>query len=483
MKHPKEQYMFAVDRTKNKSLKHIIKSISKGIGNGQIKKEVDPKTYKQGKEDFKFDELSINLKIKPTKVFDDEKLDDEEEEEFEARKFKWHCEFGITESKEVLRKEFNDYYNLQPVKIIILGPPGSGKTELANKLTHNYNIPIINILDIVKYGKSLKNELGEEVKAALEEDKQKKFDEINELEQKKKNPQELDITTVNIKEYLPLTIVFKVLKKMLAENIYRNRGYILDGFPKSYSQAQSCFTIIDEEKAEEDPTRESIYTEILPNNVILLKGDSDERLMDRFRNKKEEELINTHYNLVDMKRRLKEYKDNNESVYGELACIDFFQLQNIKKLELDCFKMPKEIQESVKVFIERSGPINNYLEAHLKKEDLYSDILKEEMGGLETDFDKRIKVNEYYEKLQKKEVFEYNKQKIEELKAKERKVLEDKSQDLRYYLTENVIPILSQGILEICRKCPEDPVDELAKFLMEKSCQVAFNDPSKYKQN
>jgi len=53
---------------------------------------------------------------------------------------------------------------------------------------------------------------------------------------------------------------------------------------------------------------------------------------------------------------------------------------------------------------------------------------------------------------------------------------------LKLYLMENVVPILSQGILEICQNTPDDPVDYLAEFLFEKSMQVPFKDPSKYNQ-
>jgi len=53
---------------------------------------------------------------------------------------------------------------------------------------------------------------------------------------------------------------------------------------------------------------------------------------------------------------------------------------------------------------------------------------------------------------------------------------------LRNYLLDNVVPILSQGILEVCQKLPDDPVDYLAEFLFEKSMQVPFKDPSKHPQ-
>jgi adenylate kinase len=71
---------------------------------------------------------------------------------------------------------------------------------------------------------------------------------------------------------------------------------------------------------------------------------------------------------------------------------------------------------------------------------------------------------------------------LNELKERERQLLEKKSQVLRLYLLENVVPILSQGILKICQELPEDPVDALADFLFENSSNVPFKDPSKYNQ-
>lgn len=42
-----------------------------------------------------YDELQINLKIKTSKLFNDVQLDGEEEDDFNKRKFKWHCEVKI----------------------------------------------------------------------------------------------------------------------------------------------------------------------------------------------------------------------------------------------------------------------------------------------------------------------------------------------------------------------------------------------------
>ena len=44
-------------------------------------------------------------------------------------------------------------------------------------------------------------------------------------------------------------------------------------------------------------------------------------------------------------------------------------------------------------------------------------------------------------------------------------LLEKKTEVLRRYLSENIIPVLSKGILNICQNLPEDPVESLAKYL------------------
>jgi adenylate kinase len=82
-------YIFAVDRTKNKTLKNIIKAISKSVGDGKVEHIEDS----DNQQIPSFNELSIDFRVKTSKVFDDEeRKDDEEDEDYEARLFKWHCE-------------------------------------------------------------------------------------------------------------------------------------------------------------------------------------------------------------------------------------------------------------------------------------------------------------------------------------------------------------------------------------------------------
>ena len=86
---------------------------------------------------------------------------------------------------------------------------------------------------------------------------------------------------------------------------------------------------IEEEEPELEEGEEKSYegyivdTEISPSHVVLLTAE-DKFLIDRVKNLSEEKIAGTHYTLNDMKRRLKQYRTDNNSVVGEFSVIDFF---------------------------------------------------------------------------------------------------------------------------------------------------------------
>ena len=111
-------------------------------------------------------------------------------------------------------------------------------------------------------------------------------------------PEEIDREKLFVR--LADDLLFKVLRVRLTENDCRNRGYILDGFPRTYKQAQETFLYkpkkfdengeeIPEDEPELEEGQEKSYDgfvvreEIFPKSVILLDTGSDELLMQRIR--------------------------------------------------------------------------------------------------------------------------------------------------------------------------------------------------------
>merc|ERR1712100_773416 len=77
---------------------------------------------------------------------------------------------------------------------------------------------------------------------------------------------------------------------------------------------------------------------------------------------------------------------------------------------------------------------------------------------------KREEAEEARERAKKLEEW---RSRLNEVKRQELDRLELQSVPLRNYLMKNVMPTLTQGLMECCKVRPDDPVDFLAEYLFE----------------
>lgn len=64
--------------------------------------------------------------------------------------FNWHCEDGLINNMTKIVKEFCEFRGLSSKRLFISGPAGSGKSFLTDELSKNYNIPGLNIADVIE---------------------------------------------------------------------------------------------------------------------------------------------------------------------------------------------------------------------------------------------------------------------------------------------------------------------------------------------
>lgn len=57
----------------------------------------------------------------------------------------WHCKDGMALNIQKVKEEFEKARNLKPVKVMINGPPCSGKSYFGQQLGEHYNIPHIHM--------------------------------------------------------------------------------------------------------------------------------------------------------------------------------------------------------------------------------------------------------------------------------------------------------------------------------------------------
>lgn len=150
----------------------------------------------------------------------------------------WRCPNGINkDTMTMLNDEFNHFRGLFPLKVFITGPPCSGKTYFAQKLADQYGVPHITIKDIVNMGMALTNDYGDQLKNKIEELKDQAQEEY-EKARKKKDP---DFDRASYNPRLPDDTLHDLVKIQLNSAGCMNKGFILDGFPRSKEDAKSVF--------------------------------------------------------------------------------------------------------------------------------------------------------------------------------------------------------------------------------------------------
>jgi len=143
---------------------------------------------------------------------------------------------------------------------MVSGPPASGKSFYSGMVQKNYDVPHINVKQIVDRAQEiLAIEDEEDPRNELKTDFQGKIDEAKEKEIERLTAQaEADGVedyeppeAENLQIPLPSPILYELLKQRLQENDARNRGYVLDGFPRNHEDALNVFlkrqTMYDEE--------------------------------------------------------------------------------------------------------------------------------------------------------------------------------------------------------------------------------------------
>lgn len=103
------------------------------------------------------------------------------------------------------------------VKLILLGPPGAGKGTQAKLISEKFNIPHISTGDIFRKNISNETPLGKLAKEYMSKG-----------------------------ELVPDSLTTKIVQERLKEDDCKN-GFLLDGFPRTVSQAEALEAILKEE--------------------------------------------------------------------------------------------------------------------------------------------------------------------------------------------------------------------------------------------
>ncbi|XP_051477206.1 adenylate kinase 7 [Apus apus] len=453
---PKYGYILAVDESMH-TLQELIKSISKNLGPGKTEKiPIENAFLSKDLTQMHLDMLLVNLRMESMFLK-------------EIFNIKWVSQAGLVENIEQVVKEYKQSRGLLPLKVFIHGPPGSGKSAIAEELCKQYKLHHIKINDLIS--ETIANLEKVVASKELESDG---VGEDDDEEEEGINVEEAEELLAGIKEsmeqdagHLDDQYLLKFVKDKLKTMPCRNQGYILDGFPETYEQAQDLFhsESEDEEAGGKIPKCDTLIT---PEFVISLTA-SDEFLINRIINLPESVVAGTHYTQDRFLQSLNLFRELNTD---DKTVLNYFDELEIHPLLIDVAKYEDpENRFIVKVITKELGEPRSYGLTDEEKEILERKAAEERLAkeAQEKAERERKEAEERAERMAHWEEWSKNQ---EEVKKQEQELLEAQSIPLRNYLMKNVMPTLIQGINECCKIRPDDPVDFLAEYLFKNSPDI-----------
>lgn len=185
------------------------------------------------------------------------------------------------------------------MKIILLGPPGSGKGTVAKKMQIELGIPVISTGVILREAIDGNTELGKKVKSIMSKG-----------------------------ELVPDYLIMKIIRERVEQKDCKN-GYIFDGFPRNIEQARSLEKLNSEHSEQIDYI---FYFEIPFSEII-------QRLSSRRVCKK----CSTNYNLL--------FKPPREKDICDLCGGDLYQREDDKA---------ETVKNRLKVYEKQTLPLKNF---------------------------------------------------------------------------------------------------------------------------
>ncbi|XP_042721852.1 adenylate kinase 7 [Lagopus leucura] len=452
---PRFHYILAVDESMH-TFQELIKCISKNVGPGKIEKIPQENAF-LSKEltQTHVDMLLVNLRMEAMFLK-------------EAFNIKWVAQTGLVENIEQIVEEYKQSRGLLPLKIYIHGPPGVGKSTIAEEICKHYKLHHIKIKDVISESIAKL----ERIVAPKEVDSDSVRQEGEDDEEEGENVEEAHELLAGIKESMEQNAgrlddhyVIKLFEDKLKSMPCRNQGYVLDGFPKTYDQAKDLFNLKEEEITNKIPKYDEIIT---PEFVISLTAP-DEFLKNRIINLPESVVAGTHYTQDRFLQSLNNFREINAE---DETVLNYFDELEIHPQFIDVAKYEdSENRFIVKQIIKEIGEPRNYGLTDEEKESLERKAAEECLAreAKEEAERKRREAEERAERIANWE--EWNKH-FEEVKKQEQELLEAQSIPLRNYLMRHVMPTLIEGLNECCKIRPDDPVDFLAEYLFKNNPDV-----------
>ncbi|CAE7454924.1 AK7 [Symbiodinium natans] len=302
--------------------------------------------------------------------------------------FAWWCRDGIIANIEKVAAEFCKWRNLRPIKMVVVGPPGCGAERLCARVAKHYlheEPPHLTYQQIIEDACAVPNKAGRKLRKKVQK------------------------LAADPSKKLPLQLRTKLVQSRLLSNVCRYRGYVLEGYPTTYAEAEALFMeqVKEGEEEEEEAVEEADADdgdedvedeeeEEVEEVPASKEDDEDEEEVERPKFKVAEGVVPEYGVLIqsseprckarifhgdakgpsseeDFNRETAEYRGANLAEDGTPSTAEFFLEQcGLAMLPIDVDNCSEEEAfQAIRIHMESKGQFFNYLRSE-------EDLMREE---------------------------------------------------------------------------------------------------------
>eukprot|EP00948_MAST-09A_sp_MAST-9A-sp1_P003546 g3546.t1 len=499
---PEDQdYILALDNGTD-TLREIVEAASKSLCNGDVSDLNDEETADFHVQDEEFSNASKMLECNTKFNMSDSYIS--------GLEFEWVAQDGPVAVMDTIVKEFIKARNLTPVQILFVSPPDSNDTakSLAFDLARTYDITVLSPSNLLRFtlGQA-SGEVGSEI-SELKAEAQALKDADNE-----DNPEP--------------SLLAKMLRlQWNSSQRIQKRGFILTGRPTTLQAAEACFLKTNGEddegddaaaEGEDENAAPANLEKFTPNKVIQFICEDDDFLMNKCETDTDREVMKTQIDAFRLANAFGKAKPNGDNADGDNAeskdgeekeggdegkqseggSAESKEAKDEETEEGQNADGAPDAEESIPTtlsFFTTKAKLETLYQAigpGMELDDIARDLQTYINGGSkpfnyhptreEVRAAREKKEREERERIAReaKEKAEAEKKAAEEkaareakfeqlqkeLKRKEEQQLEANTKPLRSYLMDNIVPLLTEGLVETIKVEPDDPIDFLAEWL------------------
>jgi len=380
--------------------------------------------------------------------------------------FRWWCEAGPVANMEKIACEFCLWRSLRPVRICVVGPAGSCADELAAGLASRFHLPFIASEALLEEQRNMDTALGKQLREKLDE-----------IQVALGNPKS------NGPFLLPASLTSQLVEASLTLRSTTYRGFVLSGYPQTAEEFSLNFMEdpppdADAEVQEEpaaapppppakggkvaaaEPSTSQKGAKKVPRlsmapDIVVAVSAPDEACQKR--------LQAAPRPMAEKEMQLKSDRWKKENPEGGAGLHDLFQAKfGCEAVHVQEVSLPEDMAlevQRVAEALEAVHPVVSFLPP-VPKIHTESEEERRATKAKAAHLEEAARAEAAVAKKKKEE-----EDRLKQIMREETVLLERHSEPLRQYMSGFVVPTLTTGLIEVCRRQPDDPLGYLAEYL------------------